>query len=44
MITWVIVFILFILLLLAGETAVNIYLTNLLQPAHDKEDAIVKEN
>lgn len=37
-------FIFFIILLIIGETAGNIYLTNLLQSSQDREDATVKEN
>ncbi len=44
MITWILVFIFFILLLVFGETLVNIYLTNLLQTSHTHEDASVQEN
>ena len=44
MITWMLAFLLFIILLIIGETAGNIYLSNLLQPSQNLEDATVKEN
>ena len=44
MITWMLAFIFFIILLIIGETTGNIYLTKLIQSSHDLEDAAVKEN
>ena len=48
MITWLLVFLFFMLLLAFGEIAVNIFLTKMVHPVHKSEDVTVhstaKEN
>ena len=44
MITWMLAFLFYILILVFGETAANFYLTKFVQPAEAHEEATVKEN